>query len=110
MLDRFGRVIRIGWSEHELLWVEAANTLERPLLYAALRDIADMTGRSYAAVLAKAKYMRYAAKEAGLQKQRKADQDLLFVPVPALQGPSKELLMSGRAYVGKSPIHATTAH
>jgi len=45
---------RIGWWPHEIIWVEAAITLKGEMKFAAFRDISEMTGRSYAAVLSKA--------------------------------------------------------
>ena len=50
MKDRFGKPIAVGWSEHELVWLRAAMSLPFGERMAAFRDIADMTGRTTAAV------------------------------------------------------------
>ncbi|HCE08739.1 MAG TPA: hypothetical protein DEQ40_09100 [Oxalobacteraceae bacterium] len=54
MMDRFGRLILLGWPEHHILYVEAALTLPRHEKFAALYDIAEITGRSIKAVRMKA--------------------------------------------------------
>lgn len=54
MIDRFGRKIQVGWSDHEELWVEAALTLKGDDRIAALWDIAELTGRGIHNVRAKA--------------------------------------------------------
>lgn len=54
MIDRFGKTIKVDWSAHEELWVEAALSLPRIERTDALWDIAQMTGRGIHAVRAKA--------------------------------------------------------
>jgi hypothetical protein len=54
MLDRFGDRIRVGWSAHEFLWVEAALSLPPEKQTDAWLDIAEMTGRGAVAVRAMA--------------------------------------------------------
>lgn len=46
--------MKIGWWPHEIVWLEAAMTLKGDFKFCALLDIAEMTGRSYGAVLTKA--------------------------------------------------------
>jgi len=46
--------IRISWALHELLWLEAAMSLNVTERDAAFHDIAGMTGRTYSAVRTKA--------------------------------------------------------
>jgi hypothetical protein len=53
-LDRFGKPVRIGFAEHECLWIKAAMELPRRERLAAFNDIADMTGRSTAQIRSKA--------------------------------------------------------
>ena len=50
--------MKIGWADHELIWLEAANTLPRAERYEALQDIASMSGRSFGAVYQQAYRMR----------------------------------------------------
>lgn len=56
-MDRFGKVIRVGWSEKELLWLEAALTLRHSERFFAFRDIAEMTGRTHWAIQCKAEQL-----------------------------------------------------
>lgn len=50
--------MKIGWAEHELLWLQAANALPHGKRYNALVDISNMTGRTFAAVNHQAYLMR----------------------------------------------------
>lgn len=54
MIDRYGRPLNLGWAEHEVLWLQVAME-EGP---EALRDLADLTGRSLDAVKTAAYKMR----------------------------------------------------
>ncbi len=58
MLDRFGNKVSIGYSEIELIWIEAANSLRGYERACALYDISQMSGRSVANVREKANKMR----------------------------------------------------
>ncbi len=58
MLDRHGQYIQVGYSEVEIEWLKAANTLDGPERASAFRDIASMSGRSFSQVQAKANDMR----------------------------------------------------
>ena len=53
MKDRFGNPINVGWPEHHILWLEAAMSLPARDRAEAFQDIADLTGRSFAAVYQK---------------------------------------------------------
>lgn len=53
-VDRFGRPIRLGFADHEILWIEAALTLWGRARREAFEDISAMTGRSYESIQAKA--------------------------------------------------------
>lgn len=57
MIDRFGKTIIIGWSEHEVLWLEAALSLPAHQQIPAFRDLSSMTGRSVAAIQHKASWL-----------------------------------------------------
>lgn len=103
MIDRHGQKVNIGWAEHEDLWLEAANTLDRLERHSALRDIAAMTGRKYEYVLARAARMRAQerrqAEAAYLQRQPlrapvKPRPD--YVASSTIAPPSRERLMAGR--------------
>lgn len=50
MIDHFGHTIKVGYSEHELIWLRAAMTLPRGERISAFRDIAEMTGRPLYAI------------------------------------------------------------
>ena len=54
MLDRWGHPIIVGWSDHQILWIEAALTLDGQERRNAFQDIAELVGRPYASVWAKA--------------------------------------------------------
>ena len=58
MIDRWGSPIRIGWSDHQILWIRAAMTLDGHERHEAIRDIADLVGRSYASVWGKVRALR----------------------------------------------------
>lgn len=58
-VDRFGKPLALAWSQTEIIWLEAAITLAtKDERMAAYRDIAGMTGRTVAAVTARARSMR----------------------------------------------------
>jgi hypothetical protein len=50
MLDRWGQKIRIGWSDVEIIYICAALSLPRQERREAFEQIADLTGRTLAAV------------------------------------------------------------
>ena len=58
MIDRFGNKVSIGYSEIELIWIEAANSLRGYDRTCALYDISQMSGRSVANIREKANMMR----------------------------------------------------
>lgn len=53
MIDRFNHAIIVGWQPHELEWLEACATLNRPERWEAYDCIASMTGRKPSAIKAK---------------------------------------------------------
>lgn len=57
-VDRFGNPIRVGFSPTEDEWLKAANTLHGSARFAAFRDIAEMSGRTFAQIRDKANHMR----------------------------------------------------
>ena len=58
MIDRFGNLAYVSYSETECLWIAAANSLPRTERWNALIEIADMAGRQFSAVYDKAARMR----------------------------------------------------
>lgn len=56
--DRFGKPVFVAWADYQLLWIEAAISLDRPPRMAAFLDIAALTGRSLQAVKTKAREIR----------------------------------------------------
>jgi hypothetical protein len=98
MIDCFGHKINVGWAEHEDLWLEAANTLDRHERRAALKDIAEVTGRSYVRVSDRANRMREREKRRLIASQRR----VMRLPAhwslgpSAIAAPSRERLMAGR--------------
>jgi len=54
MITKDGTEIIVGWSDHHIVWIEAAMTLPKNQRTAAYQDIADMTGRTLTAVRCKA--------------------------------------------------------
>lgn len=107
MIDRHGNTILVGWSAHEILWVEAAMTLLPASKIAAFQDIADMTGRSYTAIVRKASDLVSAKREAAIEARLATRR--VMVPtasqhtpgriplVPSkLRQPSKSQLMGGK--------------
>ena len=53
-IDRFGHDVILGWAAHEILWLEAALTLDVVERAEAYHDISEMTGRSVQAIRKKA--------------------------------------------------------
>lgn len=100
MIDRFRQKINVGWAEHEDLWLEAANTLNRRERLMALRDIAALTGRAHASVLSRASRMRWQKKR---QEESAVRRVVMRLPShwnlgpSAIAPPSKDRLMGGRA-------------
>lgn len=58
MLDRNGKLVRLGWAAHEMLWLRAAITLPLGPRITAYHDICEMTGRSFRAVQDRANKLR----------------------------------------------------
>ena len=104
MIDRFGKRILVGYSETELVWLEAANSLPPYERFQALYDIADMSGRSIVNIREKACKLRQEA----IDREWRRNRDVLVarraVPHPCeptapsdFKWPSRAALMSGRA-------------
>jgi hypothetical protein len=104
MIDRWGNPVRVAWAAHELLWIEAALSLDVRDRMAAFTDIAELTGRPRETVQRMAANLRSARKreaEALRQPVRMA----LPHPTPpsALRPPTLAQLMGGRA-TGRRPF------
>lgn len=111
MINNLGKRIVVGWASHEILWVEAALTLRGSEKFEALKDIAGMSGRSYAAVIAKASDIKFERESRHIENCLKAKNlCLTTVPVngtrprtdqplepPFIRPLSKAELMQGRA-------------
>jgi len=54
MITSAGKDVPVGWSDHHIVWIEAAMTLPKNQRTAAYQDVADMTGRTLTAVRCKA--------------------------------------------------------
>lgn len=100
----------IGWKAHELLWLEAALTLDAYDFLLACEDIVALSGRTVGAVAAKAKALRVdAIREAG--KYATAQRlSLAALPAPvvakhvsSVKSPSLAAMMGGHGKVGRSP-------
>jgi ribonuclease D len=86
MIDRWGVPIYVGWADHEIIWVQAAMTLDHGERLEAYQDIASMTGRTFKAVKQKVSDMR----ESDRRLRAKADAEVLrnrTVLVPARNPP-----------------------
>lgn len=57
MLLPSGKSVRVGWSETEVIWLQAAVTLRGGERKQAYYDLASLTGRSFLAVQSKATYL-----------------------------------------------------
>jgi hypothetical protein len=73
MIDRYGIPIYIGWADHEVIWLQAAMTLDHGERLEAYQDIASMSGRTFKAVKQKASDMR----ESDRRLRAKADAEVL---------------------------------
>lgn len=100
MIDRFGNALRVGWLEHEILWLEAAISLPFFQRQEAYREIAELTGRPETAVRYRAGQLKAAqerakavlvpARPAVWSAKRRA----ACLPTE-LRAPTKEQLMAG---------------
>ncbi len=70
MLDRFGKPIYVGWSSHEMLWLDAALSLPYHQQIPAFRDMAAMSGRSFRAIQTKAQTITVTRAEAEHRARR----------------------------------------
>lgn len=121
MIDKYGNSIFVGWEEHWLVWLRAANTLEREERVSALEQISQMTGRSFKACKVKMNRMiaieRQEARElfGKFAMSPKEVYRRLFIPATTIQGmrclgPSglsvvtEAAKMGGKASRVKSPI------
>lgn len=99
MKDRFGQDIYVYWAEHEIEWINAANTLDRQERRKAFSDIASMSSRSYEAVVRFASYLRERdarqAKE-WAEKQRLKKPANVSLPPSELKPPTRAQLMGAR--------------
>lgn len=99
MIDRFARKVNMGWADHEDLWLEAANTLDRHARNDALRDIAELTGRGFYNVVDRARRMRERDRR---QAEAAARRQIMRLPPEWALGPSsisaptRARLMAGR--------------
>ncbi len=58
-----GKEIRVGWAEHEILWLQAANSLCGKEREDALQQIASLAGRGLQATISKARNLRKQERE-----------------------------------------------
>lgn len=93
-------MIRIGWALHELLWLEAAMSLNVSEREAAFHDIASMTGRAFSAVRTKA-YDHFAdildARAFLRDMARKRGRAVAALNPSCIAPPSRSRLMGSRA-------------
>lgn len=99
MIDRYGHRIAVGWPEHHLEWIRAALTLDMKAKKAAFHDIAEMTGRGFKAVRARAYCInaldrRHAA--AHLRRTVMRLPTAWSLPPSELRQPTKQQLMGCR--------------
>ncbi len=80
MKGRFGAPVQVGYSEVELIWLTAANTLDAHERVSALMDVASMMGRSFEAVSRKASALRKEAAQKVLEKAREEAARRIMVP------------------------------
>jgi hypothetical protein len=102
---RWGKRIFAGWWDHEILMIEAANTLPACEYKSALRDIADITARGIRAVEQKGYRMMVDAKTASIKEAARRitvaaparSLTMADLPPSTIRGPSMAQLMGGRA-------------
>lgn len=108
MIDHMGREIAVGWSDHHIVWIEAAMTLPKNKRTEAFQDIADMTGRSLNAVRCKAYWIEEQRQEDRLRLAAARTRRVLVadpgrgpnrpkLPPSQLEPISKARLMGARA-------------
>jgi hypothetical protein len=85
MMTRFGQKnIFVGWAHHELIWVEAALTLDLAERRKAFHDIAALTTRSVDQVRGKARQLRDQKRRAAM-----AQRTVMRLPAHWQLGPSQ---------------------
>ena len=103
-LSRFGKPILTGWSHSQTLWVLAALTLPADERKSAYRDISELRGCSYYAVLDKARRIVLGRAEEAARARVLSGTVMVAVgrtnpskTIPsALMPPSIDRLMGGR--------------
>lgn len=89
MKDRFGKPLALGWSAVEEIYIRAAMSLTKAERPAAYQDIADMTGRTKAAICSKADRMLAAGHDAGIRSNGWRYTPKQFVPPRATGTPHR---------------------
>lgn len=74
MMDHKGKTIFVGWAAHEIVWLTAAAGLPNREQREAYEDIADMSGRTFAAVQRQANRMAAGAREIARRARIAAEQ------------------------------------
>lgn len=98
MIDRFGKPIRVGYSLTELIWIEAALSLDKIERRAAFHDIACLTGRSYKSIKDKASTIALAVWEQPVA---------VVMRLPVVLPPSTFTLSKAALMAGKAPTRKT---
>jgi hypothetical protein len=80
MIASDGRRVNVGWSAHEILWLEAA--IENGAHHSDLEDIAALSCRSYEAV----KQMVYRIRTAQAQRNKRNPDVTSINPHPSARG------------------------
>ena len=101
-VDRFGQRVDIAYAAHEILWIEAANTLDPHERACCFGQIASLTGRSIANIRDKANSLRKEAIQKAYEANREAPTRRVMVSASptthpsTITGPTKARLMAGK--------------
>lgn len=99
MIDRYGHRVAVGWPEHHLEWIKAALSLDMKARQEAFHDIAEMTGRGFKAVRARAYCINALERRHAAAHQRRAVMRLptgRSLPPSELRQPTMAQLMGCR--------------
>lgn len=99
MIDRYGNRLAVGWSEVEMLWLEAALALPKNERMSAYQDIAAMSTRPALSIQRMAHRVAMLKRDEELRRMRLAPRQVKRAdPLPPSQiVATRKQLMAGRS-------------
>ncbi len=100
MIDRFGKRVAVSWSEVEMIWLEAAMSLEtRAERKEAYRDISAMSGRPVLSIERMAWRVAMLKRDEAIRRMREQPRQVKRTEAmaPSQIKPSLAMMMAGRS-------------